>query len=69
LKGSYVHTIQKMIAAGGVKRIRNNGPSVLRTNWTKWLSLPLAHVVSSPEADVPDKAEFGGFIFDKSQGR
>ena len=40
LNGSKVQTIQKMIAAGGVDRMSNSGPSVVRTNSTAGLSLP-----------------------------
>src|SRR6266508_3885902 len=51
LNGSKVQTIQKIIAAGGVKRIKNSGPSVVRTNWTTGLSLSAAQVVSFSEED------------------
>ena len=44
--GANVQTIQNRIAAGGVTRSKNSGPSVDRTSSTAWLSLLAAQVVS-----------------------
>src|SRR5512136_2629005 len=46
LNGSKVHTIQKMIAAGGVKRMSNSGPRVVRKKRTAGFVLPAAQVVN-----------------------
>ena len=46
LNGSKVQTIQKMIAAGGVKRMSSIGPSVVRKKWTAGFVLPAAQVVN-----------------------
>ncbi len=58
LNGSKVHTIQKMIVAGGVERMRNSGRSVVRPNSTTGLSLPAAQVVSFSADKGSDLAAF-----------
>src|SRR3990172_7773301 len=54
LKGSKVHAIQNRMAAGGVARIKNSGPSRERTSSTMGLLLSAAQVVSFSAEDPFD---------------